>query len=753
MKQILILLTILLSHSALAETLSAYELQAGKSVVATVLDSASADVTAQYNLSYAGPELKIIQFAGKNVLVGSIAGSYNITATKKSNLTTILFPVIVTPGTANFASLVSGDGQTVTAGTIYSNPFKIKVTDSFGNLIRNASVILSSNTATTSSLSAGFDNNNLASEFATAGTVIGRETFTATISSVGFSKTLSFFGTVVAPPNKAAKIVLNSQSSSVTQGGSVSLSIKALDSTGFLSPSYVGTVSVSGFKNSSCTVASSSPLSGTPSVSASSGIASFSNIVPAAVEPLYIKVSAAGLPAICTQAISVFAPVTGLSSLKITQFPTLLKINANFFPAIKVQELDNNGQLMSSATDSITITNYDDSNCSIQSSVQLSNSSGSAVSGFATFSKLQSASARTIYLKASSGATKSACSAALVVLGPVPTIYAAGTNWNYPDYAAGNSSTLDFWGYSWSNGVETRISNSIYSGDITINGHDVYVAGETIHGPAYWKNGIQVDLPTANRTTDGYGWTQSIRISGSDVYAFGIDNNYVTAYWKNGIEVPLINFDGSAEMGVNNTGGIVIIGSDVYTTGRDVNGRAAYWKNGIRQSLALTGLDSISQKGGLQDAASDSSGNLYLIGYIESPDYVQGYGGTSPVLTVGFVTGFVYKINPGTGVASTTIFETFLPYRIAVSGSDVYLLGYKAVGNYSFVLKNGIETELTSTDTYLYGQSIAVNGSDVYVGAGGTTGAFILKNGVKMSTIHSDVDGRPYSISIGLLFQ
>jgi hypothetical protein len=155
---------------------------------------------------------------------------------------------------------------------------------------------------------------------------------------------------------------------------------------------------------------------GSASVNASSGIASFS--LPAlSAGTVYLKVLGTGLPAICSQAITLVPASTGLASLSILQLPTLLKTNQSLFPAIKVEELDNNGVLVSGGTDPIQVLTYDDDSCINLSANQLTGGTSSAVSGYATFSTLQTGQARTLYVKAIAGLHSSTCSTALVITG------------------------------------------------------------------------------------------------------------------------------------------------------------------------------------------------------------------------------------------------------------------------------------------------------------------------------------------------
>jgi hypothetical protein len=127
---------------------------------------------------------------------------------------------------------------------------------------------------------------------------------------------------------------------------------------------------------------------------------------------------------------------------------------------------------------------------------------------------------------------------------------------------------------------------------ITVSGNDVYVGGEndSLTMGMYWKNGVPTYLQT---TESGYsvGPVLSILISGTDVYMLAnlvADNNgfqYSPAYWKNGVEHDLpLNW--GATSGYANS--IFIYNNDVYVAGitnsdppQDINPKVVYWVNGV----------------------------------------------------------------------------------------------------------------------------------------------------------------------------
>jgi hypothetical protein len=480
------ILILLFANQCFAQSLSENVLPAGKSIVAQILDSSNNDITSQYTLSYSGSELRITAFAGKSVLIGSKVGTWNITGTKISDSSTISLPVSVTPGLASNLSVLDGSGQSALVNTDLANPLRIKVTDSFGNASPSTPVSFSiqSGSAKINQASSAVitsDSSGIAAVQLTAGSMPATELISASIAVGGSTKTLTTFETTTIPPNQAAKMKVSSLSATINIGQSISLTAQAIDSTGSLSPTYSGMVTVSGFQNSGCSQPSTSQPTGTLSIMAQSGIAQFSNIQPQAAEPLYLKISGVGLAPICSQAISVLPPSTGLSKLKITQLPILLKKNQNFFPALIVKTVDNNNQLISDSQTSIQINEYDDSACTTLSSTQLTNNTANTSSGYAMYSRLQSTQAKTIYLKAVSGSISSDCSGPLVVtvdfgnLGP-STIWSHLSNMSTS--AGGKLSTAGFtFSYSWSSSAYSDQASSLIKVSYRFNPQAEYTVG------------------------------------------------------------------------------------------------------------------------------------------------------------------------------------------------------------------------------------------------------------------------------------
>ena len=110
-------------------------------------------------------------------------------------------------------------------------------------------------------------------------------------------------------------------------------------------------------------------------------------------------------------------------------------------------------------------------------------------------------------------------------------------------------------GTIWTNGIPENLQLSIpgsYSVSVSslfAHGTDTYAVAELVaptsmsNGnyfdfytiPAYWKNGIENDLPLNG---DSYGNVNTVFVDGSDVYVCG-ETSTGAVYWKNGVETKL----------------------------------------------------------------------------------------------------------------------------------------------------------------------------------------------------------------------
>jgi hypothetical protein len=136
----------------------------------------------------------VASFPGLQVTTACIGYTLTATDAADSNISVVSSPFNVTAGSANAISVVSGNNQSATQGAAFAKPLVVEVTDQYGNLVPNASVIFkaptsgasgtfsdSSNTITSTTgsngqLSESFTANNTGGQYTVAATTPGAST-------------------------------------------------------------------------------------------------------------------------------------------------------------------------------------------------------------------------------------------------------------------------------------------------------------------------------------------------------------------------------------------------------------------------------------------------------------------------------------------------------------------------------------------------------------------------------------------------
>ena len=157
-------------------------------------------------------------------------------------------------------------------------------------------------------------------------------------------------------------------------------------------------------------------------------------------------------------------------------------------------------------------------------------------------------------------------------------------------YFAGNDSIGD--GAYWKNGVLHVIAQTQSLGSgiqifcMYVSNGDVYVGGTDLQrNAAIWKNGVETTVQSSSG--DPLFDVRAIFVDGSDVYSISnllVGTTNAPAYWKNGVQVNL-PLNGAT---YGNATSIFVSGSDVYVTGATSHG-AILWKNGVETVLAASG--------------------------------------------------------------------------------------------------------------------------------------------------------------------
>ena len=165
-------------------------------------------------------------------------------------------------------------------------------------------------------------------------------------------------------------------------------------------------------------------------------------------------------------------------------------------------------------------------------------------------------------------------------------------------YVAGSDSVGD--AVYWKNQTMHVVAQGYYPNHISgsdpsvfclfVSGTDVYLGGMNAGDTAvYWKNGLATPVFGSN-ASNYLTALNSLFVSGGDLYCTGSltvpvnGGSNAPAYWKNGVEHDL-PLNGAA---YGNATSILVSGSDVYVTGQTSEG-AVYWKNDKEIILSSAG--------------------------------------------------------------------------------------------------------------------------------------------------------------------
>ena len=146
-------------------------------------------------------------------------------------------------------------------------------------------------------------------------------------------------------------------------------------------------------------------------------------------------------------------------------------------------------------------------------------------------------------------------------------IYAVGTVNNIVGYKGPVSGTT--LAVYWKNGILIPLEDSLNAPApstarvIEVVGNDVYVAGTSVNGGVYWKNGVR-------NTLSGTCYSiAAIKVHGNDVYVAGSgpssqSNDTEVKYWKNGNLIELS--DAPAYYQTRTSTGIDVVNNNVYVS-------------------------------------------------------------------------------------------------------------------------------------------------------------------------------------------
>ncbi len=284
-----------------------------------------------------------------NLTLNKAASGYTIKTSSGSLTTATTTAITVTPAAASQLVVTTEPPSSVAAGAAFG--LKVTAEDKYGNVVKSftssATVSLSANpggstlggtlTVTPSNGVASYS--NLTLNKVDSGYVLK-------VSAGGLSVTTT---AIAVTPAAAAKLVITTQPpSSVTAGSDFRLGVTAEDKYGNVVTSYSGSVTVALSSNPG-----GSTLGGTLAVTASHGVATFTNLtLNKAASGYTIKTSSGSLTTATTTAITV-TPAAASQLLVTTEPPSSVTAGAGF--GLKVTAEDKYGNVVKSFTSSATV--------------------------------------------------------------------------------------------------------------------------------------------------------------------------------------------------------------------------------------------------------------------------------------------------------------------------------------------------------------------------------------------------------------
>jgi hypothetical protein len=354
-----------------------------------------------------------------------------------------------------YIQLSSGSGQNAATGATLPQPIKVLVSDSSGNPISGATVTWSITGSGGSFSPSVTDSSGLASSTLTMGSTPGTYSVTATAGAVSTTELIQ--ETANPSVNQLTTMEFQSQPGAQAQKG-LSFSsqpVMFLKNGSGVAYTIPTTVTASAFSNSSCTTpATLGTLGGTlTATSNASGVATFTNLNYSTNDSIFVKMTAGSISS-CSQSISVVSPTTSSSKLTLNFTPTSAYVGTQFNFLVNVS--DGSGNIVSSASNLISLAAFTDATCSTPAAGTLSgNTPINAYQGQALFNSLSYSKADSLYFLATATGLTSVCSP-LVTLNANPLNIAT-------KLAFFSAPSSEFAGQSFGSQPFTTVQNSLGS--------------------------------------------------------------------------------------------------------------------------------------------------------------------------------------------------------------------------------------------------------------------------------------------------
>jgi alpha-tubulin suppressor-like RCC1 family protein len=369
---------------------------------------------------------------------------YTITATSPGLTSVTSDPFNIAPDVATAIVTNAGTGQSATVGATVSTAPSVKVRDHLGNGVAGVSVTFGVTVGSITGASATTNAAGIATVGSwTLGVTSGTQTLTATASGLSGSPVSI---TATATPDAAASLQITTQPTSSTSGAAInpSVVVKVEDAHGNVVTTASNTVAMAIGTNPAAGV-----LSGTVSIAAVAGVATFSSLsLDKAGSGYTLSATATGLTGATSSPFNVTAGSP--ARIVITTQPTNAIVGSSIAPAIAVAITDAAGNA-TTATNSVSLaigTNPGSGTLSGTTTV-------AAVGGVASFSDISIDNAGAGYtITASSSGLTGATSNSFNIIG-------------FTAIAVGNNSacaiTSTGAGYCWGSGAQGQLGNGAFA--------------------------------------------------------------------------------------------------------------------------------------------------------------------------------------------------------------------------------------------------------------------------------------------------
>jgi alpha-tubulin suppressor-like RCC1 family protein len=392
-----------------------------------------------------------------NLAIDKVGAGYTLTASAAGLTSATSDSFQISPGAAAKLAFTTSPGSTVSQTDI-SPAVTVQVQDSAGNLISNSTALVDlaiSSNPSSGTLSGTTSRAAVAGIATFPGLRIDKAgaAYSLAASSLGLTSGLSAsFSITPGSPTQLGFLQQPAASASATPILPVP-QVGILDSAGNVVTTSTASVSIAILNNPS-----GGSLSGTTSVNAASGIASFSNLsINLGGVGYTLRATSGALTAVTSANFDILPGATKLAFS--IQPPSNVSSGVNFTGSTAVQIRNDSDAVVSGATNTVALSAFSNNTCTAPATGTLT-ASVAAVAGTATFSSLQYVGPPgVIYLRATSSGLALGCSEAISVSQgpPASLVFSVSppASMNLGSGASIEASVRDSWGTTLSGHTST----------------------------------------------------------------------------------------------------------------------------------------------------------------------------------------------------------------------------------------------------------------------------------------------------------